>query len=246
MESYFETAEDARMMEFVIRQWQENMNSNMERILVKIREYRGKKIQYRNQVEFWLQATDIIKRHGYKKAKDVLMKGFETDEPPKKLGYYLDKREEFDEEFGEATWKKEVEDIIKHIRKLKKEYAHGEKIHIYAWNLDVENTEKYHNKISEYDIEELEKITERDSAGLDVNVGVEDFRALTFKEVRERGTRFEAEYKSGEGIRQVGKLIKSNYEYRTSMINFVKKRKDFIRDPIEFYSNLHARLKANQ
>ena len=246
MESYFETAEDARMMEFVIRQWQKNMNSNMERIIVKVREYKNKKTQYGQQLGFWLQVTDIIKRHGYKKAKDVLMPGFEINEPPKKLGFYLNKREEFDKDFGEVTWKKEVEDIIKHIRKLKKEYAHGEKIHIYAWNLDVENTEKYHNKISEYDIEELENITERDSAGLDVNVGITDFRAQTFKEVRERGEAIEAEYEKGEGIRQVGRVMKSNYEYRTSMIDFVKNRKNFIRDPIDFYSNLHARLKANQ
>jgi len=242
----FDNAEDARMMEFIINQWQNTMASNMERLIVKVKAYKEKKRQYGTQLEFWLQATDIIKRHGYKKAKDVLMKGFETDEPPKKLGYYLNKREEFDKEFGEATWKKHFEGLIKYLRKNKKECAHGEKMHIYAWNLDVENTEKYHNKISQYDIEELERMTERDSTGLDVNIGITDFRAKTFKEVRERVETPDEEYESGEGIRQLGKIIKGNYEYRTSMIKFVKQRKDFIRDPINFYSELYAKLKASQ
>lgn len=248
MDSIFNDAEDVRMMEFIIRQWNKTMNANMERTLVKAKEYKSKKMQYGTQIAFWQQATDIIKRHGYKKAKDVLMKGFEIEEPPKKLGYYLNKREECDEKFGEATWKKHMEGLIKYLKKNKKEYAHGEKMHVHAWNLDLENVEKYHKKISENDIEGLEHMTERDNAGKDVVVGVEDFKAETFKDLGRTTPpqNIRDEYKSGEGIRQLGKLIKSNYIYRESVIKFVKERKEYLKDPIEFYSKLHAKLKAEQ
>ena len=49
MEAYFDDAEDARMMEFVIRQWNKTMNHNMERTLVKAKEYKRKRVQYGNQ-----------------------------------------------------------------------------------------------------------------------------------------------------------------------------------------------------
>tara|TARA_R110001632_G_scaffold154165_1_gene272230 strand:- start:62 stop:796 length:735 start_codon:yes stop_codon:yes gene_type:complete len=234
---------DVELMENIIRSWMIKLNANMERLLVKVKEFKSYKVDHEEQLNFWRQATDIIKIHGYEKSKDVLMKDFETHEPPKKLGYFLNQREETCEDFGEYTWERDFEFLIELNKKMKKNFCHSEKLHIYAYNMDLENVEKYHNKISDTDIEELEIMTERDENGKDIVISVEDFKANTFEESRLPKEK-EKQYEKGEGIRQLAKVIKNNHEYRNDMIFFVKQRIEYTKDPIEFYTKKLMRVKA--
>jgi len=234
---------DVQLMDHIIGSWMQRLNANMEKLLVKVKEFRAYKLDHEDQLKFWRQATNIIKIHGYEKSQDVLMKDFETHEPPKKLGHFLKQREEACKDFGKDTWERDFKFLIELNKNMKKNFCHSEKLHIYAYNMDLENVEKYHNKISESDLEELEEMTERDENGKDIVISVEDFKANTFEESRLPKEK-EKQYEKGEGIRQLAKVIQNNHQYRTDMIKFVKQRIEYTKDPIEFYTKKLMKVKA--